>query len=97
MLSISCAAAGACLPISARPVLHPTALHCTALTPYAPLLRLCALPRPCLQASVAYYLMADNRRRMPSSAYLNEEMTEATDAHTQYPSGGWAAQAGTVV
>ena len=41
-----------------------------------------------LQASVAYYLMADNRRRMPSSAYLKEEMTEATDAHMQYPSGG---------
>ena len=38
--------------------------------------------------------MADNRRRMPSSAYLKEEMTEATDAALQYPSGeagvgGW--------
>ena len=65
---------------------------CTTLT--------CALALPCpalpgnlpcpalLQASVAYYLMADNRRRMPSSAYLKEEMTEATDAHMQYPSGG---------
>ncbi|EFN56161.1 hypothetical protein CHLNCDRAFT_57611 [Chlorella variabilis] len=39
------------------------------------------------KASVAYYLMADNRRRMPSSAYLKEEMTEATDAALQYPSG----------
>ncbi|PSC70383.1 SNF1-related kinase catalytic subunit alpha KIN10 [Micractinium conductrix] len=39
------------------------------------------------KASVAYYLMADNRRRMPSSAYLKEEMTEATDVSLQYPSG----------
>ncbi|KAL4438213.1 hypothetical protein ABPG77_010574 [Micractinium sp. CCAP 211/92] len=39
------------------------------------------------KASVAYYLMADNRRRMPSSAYLKEEMTEATDVNLQYPSG----------
>lgn len=36
---------------------------------------------------MAYYLMADNRRRMPSSAYLKEEMTEATDVNLQYPSG----------
>ena len=33
--------------------------------------------------------MADNRRRMPSSAYLKEEMTEATDVHLQHPSGAW--------
>ncbi|KAL4857741.1 SNF1-related protein kinase catalytic subunit alpha [Chlorella vulgaris] len=39
------------------------------------------------KASVAYYLLADNRRRMPSSAYLNEVMTEVTDANMQYPSG----------
>ncbi len=40
------------------------------------------------QASVAYYLMADNRRRMPSSAYLKEEMTEATDPGlAAFPSG----------
>ena len=32
-----------------------------------------------LQASVAYYLMSDNRRRMPSSAYLRADMTEAGD------------------
>ena len=38
---------------------------------------------------MAYYLMADNRRRMPSSAYLKEEMTEATDVSLQYPSGAW--------
>lgn len=44
-------------------------------------------PPPAPQASVAYYLMADNRRRMPSSAYLKEEMTEATDVNLQYPSG----------
>lgn len=31
--------------------------------------------------------MADNRRRMPSSAYLKEEMTEATDVGMQYPQG----------
>ena len=36
---------------------------------------------------MAYFLMADSRRRMPSSAYLKEEMTEATDVHLQYPSG----------
>lgn len=41
-----------------------------------------------VQASVAYYLMADNRRRMPSSAYLKEEMTEATDPGlAAFPSG----------
>jgi hypothetical protein len=51
------------------------------------------LPPP-LQASVAYYLMADNRRRMPSSAYLREEMTEATDAALQYPSGECKTGAG---
>jgi 5'-AMP-activated protein kinase catalytic alpha subunit len=40
------------------------------------------------KASVAYYLMADNRRRMPSSAYLKEEMTEATDPGlAAFPSG----------
>lgn len=32
-----------------------------------------------VQASVAYYLMSDNRRRMPSSAYLRADMTEAGD------------------
>lgn len=31
--------------------------------------------------------MADNRRRMPSSAYLKEEMTEAQDMALAYPSG----------
>ena len=34
--------------------------------------------------------MADNRRRMPSSAYLKEEMTEAGDVALAYPSGAWA-------
>lgn len=39
-----------------------------------------------LQASVAYYLMSDNRRRMPSSAYLRADMTEAGDVtSTRHP------------
>ena len=29
-----------------------------------------------MQASVTYYLLSDNRRRMPSSAYLRAEMSE---------------------
>ena len=36
---------------------------------------------------MAYYLMADNRRRMPSSAYLRAELTEAHQAHQGYPPG----------
>ena len=40
-----------------------------------------------LQATVAYFLMADNRRRMPSSAYLRAELTEAHQAHQGYPPG----------
>ena len=48
---------------------------------------------PCLasQAAVAYHLLADNRRRMPSSAYLKEEMTEAGDVRMQVgrTGGGW--------
>ncbi|GAB4817310.1 hypothetical protein N2152v2_004356 [Parachlorella kessleri] len=41
-----------------------------------------------LRATVTYYLMADNRRRMPSSAYLKEEMTEAGEMQQlQHPSG----------
>lgn len=39
------------------------------------------------QATVAYYLMQDNRRRMPSSAYLRAELSEASDAAHSYPSG----------
>ncbi|KAL6766866.1 SNRK1A [Auxenochlorella protothecoides x Auxenochlorella symbiontica] len=31
------------------------------------------------KATVTYYLLADNRRRMPSSAYLREEMTEGQE------------------
>jgi hypothetical protein len=46
---------------------------------------------------VAYYLLADNRRRMPSSAYLNEVMTEVTDANMQYPSGTGQRYIGTVL
>ena len=40
-----------------------------------------------VQASVAYYLMSDNRRRMPSSAYLRAEMTEASDVTSSRHSG----------
>ena len=40
-----------------------------------------------MQATVAYFLMADNRRRMPSSAYLRAELTEAHQAHQSYPPG----------
>lgn len=40
-----------------------------------------------MQATVAYYLMQDNRRRMPSSAYLRAELSEASDAAHSYPSG----------
>jgi hypothetical protein len=36
---------------------------------------------------VAYYLLLDNRRRMPPSAYLKEELAEASDAMMQYPTG----------
>ena len=36
---------------------------------------------------MAYYLMQDNRRRMPSSAYLRAELSEASDAAHSYPSG----------
>ena len=45
---------------------------------------------PALQASVAYYLVSDNRRRMPSSAYLRAEMTEAWDNMMQHNAGGAA-------
>jgi 5'-AMP-activated protein kinase catalytic alpha subunit len=43
------------------------------------------------KATVAYHLMADNRRRMPSSAYLKEEMTEDLRQGNQSPLGGLAA------
>ena len=36
---------------------------------------------------MAYYLIADNKRRMPSSAYLQAEMTEAMGAQNMYPAG----------
>lgn len=39
------------------------------------------------KASVAYYLMSDNRRRMPSSAYLRAEMTETSDTTTSRHAG----------
>ena len=38
------------------------------------------------KATVAYHLLADNRHRMPSSAYLKEEMTEGRE-NPAYPSG----------
>ena len=40
-----------------------------------------------MQATVAYYLIADNKRKMPSSAYLQAEMTEAHSGQAMYPSG----------
>ena len=36
---------------------------------------------------MAYYLIADNKRKMPSSAYLQAEMTEAHGSQAMYPSG----------
>ena len=39
------------------------------------------------KASVAYYLMFDNQMRMKSGAYLREELSEASDAAMQHPSG----------
>ena len=43
------------------------------------------------KASVAYYLMFDNQMRMKSGAYLREELSEASDAMMQHPSGEHAA------
>ncbi|BDA43258.1 Serine/threonine protein kinase OSK3 [Coccomyxa sp. Obi] len=40
------------------------------------------------KATVAYYLMSDNRRRMPSSAYLRAALTEAHHQPQGYPSAG---------
>ncbi len=40
------------------------------------------------KATVAYHLLADNRRRLPSSAYLKEEMTEAEAAGGPPPAPG---------
>ena len=40
-----------------------------------------------VKASVAYFLLVDNRRRMPSSAYLKEELSEASEAMMQHPTG----------
>ena len=42
------------------------------------------------KASVAYYLMFDNQMRMKSGAYLREELSEASDAMMQHPSGAGA-------
>lgn len=43
------------------------------------------------KATVAYHLLADNRRRMPSSAYLKEEMTEGgPPANAAMPRGSSA-------
>ena len=40
---------------------------------------------------MAYYLMFDNQMRMKSGAYLREELSEASDAMMQHPSGAAAA------
>lgn len=45
------------------------------------------------KATVAYHLMADNRRRMPSSAYLKEEMTEG-DGGGGAIGGGFSGRSG---
>ena len=44
------------------------------------------------KASVAYYLMFDNQMRMKSGAYLREELSEASDAMMQHPSGAAAVR-----
>jgi 5'-AMP-activated protein kinase catalytic alpha subunit len=45
------------------------------------------------KATVAYHLLSDNRHRMPSSAYLKEEMTEGKDSLVaSYPSGPMGSQ-----
>lgn len=43
----------------------------------------------CLQnkATVSYYLLLDNRRKLTTDAYLREELSEANDAKMQHPSG----------
>ena len=41
----------------------------------------------CLQATIAYYLVVDFRRKNNSNAYLREEMVEANDVMLQHPSG----------
>ena len=46
------------------------------------------------KATVAYHLLADNRRRMPSSAYLKEEMTEGGPAPTAAMPRGSSALGG---
>lgn len=43
------------------------------------------------KATVAYHLLADNRQRLPSSAYLKEEMTEGKDGGS-YPSARMGSQ-----
>ena len=46
------------------------------------------------KATVAYHLLADNRRRMPSSAYLKEEMTEGRPPANAAMARGNSALAG---
>ena len=41
----------------------------------------------CLQATIAYYLVLDNKKRINTDSYLRDELTEAHDADHQYPSG----------
>ncbi len=40
-----------------------------------------------LQATVAYHLVPDNKKRINTDSYLKDELTEAHDAQNQYPSG----------
>ena len=39
------------------------------------------------QATIAYYLVLDNKKRINTDSYLRDELTEAHDADHQYPSG----------
>ena len=41
----------------------------------------------CVQSTVAYHLVLDNKKRINTDSYLKDELTEVHDAHNQYPSG----------
>ena len=40
-----------------------------------------------MQATIAYYLVVDFKRKNNSNAYLREELAEANDVMLQHPSG----------
>jgi hypothetical protein len=39
------------------------------------------------RATVTYYLLLDNKRRLPTNSYLSAELTEVSTAHFQHPQG----------